>query len=68
MSNGILMVSKANESFGFPMTPLVASGCHRPGPPLVSCDCVSMVAFTQVRSPLGALALHTALVFGNSFD
>ena len=33
-----------------------------------SITCVSMVAFTQVRSPLGALALHTTLVFGNSFD
>ena len=27
-----------------------------------------MVAFTQVRSPLAALALHTTLVLGNSFD
>ena len=33
-----------------------------------SITCVSMVAFTQVRSPLAALALHTALVLGNSFD
>ena len=33
-----------------------------------SITCVSMVAFTQVRSPLAALALHTTLVFGNSFD
>ena len=33
-----------------------------------SITCVSMVAFTQARSPLAALALHTALVLGNSFD
>ena len=33
-----------------------------------SITCVSMVAFTQVRSPLAALALHTTLVLGNSFD
>ena len=65
LSNGSRIVSMANAPRGLPTTPRVASGGHKPGPPLAKRDGGSMTAFalasatTDSAWPSGACTMNT---------